>query len=254
LKQIGITAIICMCAVSILSAEPTTNPGPAKTAKSVRLLPTDDHDAGTNLMACWRFDEGIGKTVSDSTGKYTGTLHNASSKPWAASRNGTKFLSFDGKAYLETSGFPFMQTGPGKAMTIAGWIKPIDGFIISKCSNDTGTNFEFAVAVDQGQLAWYGAGAAAGRTFLRLDDGAWHHFAVVLDDDTGTWFVDGAEDGTFRINEPNCEQKVSLLIGACRTTARGRIGLFYKGGIRDLYVYSGALTSTAIERLAEPGK
>ena len=251
-EQIGMTMIVGICAISILCAdEPTTNAVPKKTAKSIRLSPTEDRDLGTNLVAYWRFDEGMGKSVFDSAGNYTGTLHNVSAKLWAIGKTSVNFFSFDGKAYAEIAKFPFMETGPGKAITIAGWIKPTDGFIISKNLNDSGTNFEFGISVDQGQLVWHGAGAVSGHTFLRLDNGAWHNFAVVLDDDTGTWFVDGEEDATFRINEPNHEQKVSLIIGACHTKSRDRIGVFYKGGMRDLCIYNGALTSSSISRLAD---
>jgi hypothetical protein len=247
---IGTAGIVLFCAVSVMSIA-GEGVDQKKTAKPIRIPKATDHDAGTNIVAFWKLDEGSGAVLKDSAGKYNGALCNAGDNSRGTTRSGLPFLLFEGKAYANTPDFPFMETGPGKSMTIAGWIKPTSGFILAK--NMSATNFEFGISADNGQLTWHTAGSAPGQTFRRLDDGAWHHFAVVLDDDVGTWFVDGTEDSTFRVNFQNLEQKVPLLIGACKLDEDNHIGGFYKGGLRDLRIYRGALTTAAITRLARMG-
>jgi hypothetical protein len=248
-EQIGAAGIILLCAASAVAA---ADDGAAqkKTAKPIRIPKTADHAVATNIIAYWKFDEGTGDILKDSTGKYDAALHNADDNSRGRTRSGTAFLLFEGKTYADAPDFPFMETGPGKSMTITGWVKPAGGFILAKNTGNAVTNFEFGISVDTGQLTWHAAGSPAGQTFMRLDDGLWHHFAVVLDDDIGTWFVDGREDSSFRINSSNLDQKVSLLIGACRIEEGNRIGDFYRGGLRDLRIYKGALTTVAIARIA----
>jgi hypothetical protein len=248
--RIGAAGIVLFCAVSMMSAG-DDSATQKKTAKPIRIPKSADHAMGTNIVACWKLDEGSGAVLKDSAAKYDGALHNTGNNSRGTTKSGTAFLAFEGKAYASTPDFPFMETGPGKSMTISGWVKPSSGFILAK--NMGPTNFEFGISVDNGQLTWHAAGSAPGQTFRRLDDGAWHHFAVVLDDDLGTWFVDGTEDSTFRITSPNLELKAPLLIGACKQDEDNHIGGFYKGGLRDLRIYKGALTTAAVTRLAGTG-
>ena len=129
-ELIGTAGIALFCTVSMLAAADDVA-GQKKTAKPIRLPKAADHDISTNIVACWKLDEGSGAVLKDSAGKYDGALHNAANNSRGTTLSGVAFFLFEGKTYANTSDFPFMETGPAKSMTITGWIKPSSGFILA---------------------------------------------------------------------------------------------------------------------------
>src|SRR5581483_3145121 len=102
--------------------------------------PSSTAFAATGLVGYWKFDEGSGSTVRDSSGSgYTGTLQSGAS--WASGQIGSHALSVSGasNSYVEIA-----QTAVNTAasFSVAAWVKV----------NAVGNNYQTFVSLDGSQV------------------------------------------------------------------------------------------------------
>jgi RHS repeat-associated protein len=185
----------------------------------------------------WRLGDASGAAAADSTGNgstgtYNGsyTLGSASALPHDTN---TSTLLFPGYVSVN-SGSLSRNVGDVSA---EAWIKTgAQGYIIG---NDATVGFLFGVGtgVSTGTLGYYnGSWVQGGST--RVDDGNWHHVAVVATASSVKFYVDGQADGTVGVDGRSAITS-SLWIG--------RDGAWYLyGDFQDVAVYDHALSATQI--------
>jgi len=82
-----------------------------------------------------------------------------------------------------------------------------------------------------------------------VNDGDWHHIAVVREGETGTIYIDGEADGTATGDIKDLDNAISAAIGA---DIRDN-GKYFEGEIDDVLIYNRVLTENEIQQLATSG-
>ena len=238
------------------------------------------------MVAYWAFDEADGATVKDSANDHKGTI-----KGNAVFEEGKigNALSFDGvDDYVTFSQSTVDEFGSLEQGTIAFWFKytslldvqtvmPLFYFGINEANNN-----------DNIYLIEIGHSAGDGMTdqpdpndkkiystwiknhrepFLCFDstsnveEGEWHHFAVTVDANGNTGYLDGAEitnrDYNFGSNKATSFLS-AIPVKEMLTLGYGRSSfmispdfVYYKGLMDEVRVYNRALSSSEINELAE---
>jgi hypothetical protein len=217
----------------------------------------------------WRMDEMCGtEALDESMHERTGTFVNMDDSAWVEGKVGGA-LEFDGvDDYVRVYGWKGILGGA--ARTCTAWIK-VDGVTnanraVMSWGNDN-TGGSWLVMLDDGGLGYPGAlrvavagGTVAGKK--NLNDGRWHHIAVVLDSD-GTpdvsevlLYVDGAKE-VLDFSSPAAIDTGSANGGM--TSNDVRIGAWYRAGsemffdglIDEVRIYDRALSAYEIAELAQ---
>jgi hypothetical protein len=207
---------------------------------------------GTLPAVHYKFDESEGLVAYDSSlqGR-DGALVNMEGSEWTGSPRGN-CLEFDGvDDYVEVTGYkgiPF--TNP---RTCAAWIKTeaYRGEIVS-WGNTEGTAKWIVRVDDAGPLrAEIQTGSIIGTTDLA--DNAWHHVAVVLDDDgsinidDAKLYVDGVEEVISSSSPREVETNGGTDVNVGRFYASER---FFDGLIDEVRIYERALIGEEVGALA----
>jgi hypothetical protein len=201
---------------------------------------------GNNLVGYWKFDEGSGSTVSDSSGRNNnGVAINGSA--WVNGKYGSA-LSFDGSNYVE---LPKNLIMDGPAISFSIWFKTnLNGVIMGYQNSDypdAGTNHFPAIYVGtDGKLyaALYVPNRMPIGTKFLVNDNNWHHVVLVANVNTQSLYLDdgyiGKLDGTIE----NLDMAVNY-IGMSRwdgyAGTQGTWG-FFTGSIDEAQIYYEALT------------
>ena len=204
-----------------------------------------------NLEARWMFNETDGVTVNDTMGLHPGTIYNMQDTTRVFGREGNA-INFDGvDDYIQISDYKGI-TGTA-SRTCAAWIKTTKtpGEIISWGEGAIGGKWIVRVNETGSLRVEVQGGYVYGTT--PINDGSWHHVAVVLEDDGSSnisearLYVDGQPE-TFAEVLP-CEVNTSVAQDV-------RIGAFYagpryfRGLIDDVRIYSRALGEDEIAAMA----
>lgn len=217
-----------------------------------RALDAQDiaRQASLTPIAHWRFNEHSGGEVRDAASGHHGILVNMD----AASRvQGTEgyALKFDGiDDYVEIPGFKGI-TGQASRTCVA-WVKTTDVTKDFLSWGEDSTGGRWVVRInDNGELrAQVLGGYIIGTT--KINDGAWHHIAVVLENDgspqisNARLYVDGRRET--RTTSSNCAVNTGSLDDV-------RIGLFsvsqryFRGQIDDVRIYDRALSDDEISAM-----
>ncbi len=209
-----------------------------------------------NLVAHYNFDQSSGTNLPDlAGGDNNGTLTNMTGSEWTASGapvpvtppgNG---LSFDGSNdYVQISGFPYIQVGPGYNATFEVWLKNPGGMIFCKNQDwDSGDSYEFWLKTEtSGTVTFCWKQSGCGTSSDSVTDGQWHHVAVVTAGGSGTFYVDGSPSGTFTVTA-NAQKNFPFLIGARHTDNSSTIGSFFSGEMDELRIWNTACTQAQIQ-------
>ncbi|MHC4741841.1 MAG: LamG-like jellyroll fold domain-containing protein [Planctomycetota bacterium] len=205
-----------------------------------------------SLAAYWKFDEGSGTTVTNSSGNgYDGTL--VGDTAWTTGQVGGA-LVFDGNEdfveITDSNDFNIINQ-----ISVAAWIK-VDAFdnayqvIVSKgdrswrLQRDARKNsLEFGCS----GLIVPGTNWGAVHGSVDVNDGQWHHAVGVYDGEEVSLYIDGKLDvsakaeGKIRVNDK------AVLIGE-NSEKRGR---FWTGAIDDVRIYSYGMTAEEVAILSE---
>jgi parallel beta-helix repeat protein len=198
------------------------------------------------LVAHWKFDEGIGTTASDSSGKgNTGTLKNG--PVWAAGKVG-RALYFDGIDDTVTVA-DSNSLDMSNAFTISAWVNPASTFtdwraIVVKNSK----YFLFASTA-----GWCGNGSPSGAFSAAslymvcqpsaLAANSWSYLTLTYNGATLTLYRNGIAVATSTISTTLSADTATLQIGG------SQYGEYFKGFIDEVRVYNGALSSTEIQTI-----
>jgi len=205
--------------------------------------------------AHWKFDEGSGTSVGDSSGNnHVGTMYGVPS--WIGGKVGSGALQFDGtNDYVEVGTNNVFNA---QIFTVACWlytpdgqtdfayIRRVGGWFMRKWTVDN----EWDVVIEN-LTSRYGVSSTQTQAF---PDSQWHHYAVVVDNTTTsactvTFYIDGVKiimvppDGVSTLNFPSSTG--SLYIGQYDASYR------WNGRIDDMRFYDEALSDSEIQALSD---
>jgi len=213
------------------------------------------------LVGCWRFDEGEGLVVHDSSGNgHDGSiLHEGRNAEWVEGRKGKaiEFTGGDPEKRNEAGCVQVPDMGAydwSKGMTIEMWVKfthlerPRTYELVSNTVSDRGTGWRFMVSWgalrfisgEGGQGRTWGAASRPAQTKIRV--GVWYHLAATYDGSTFRTYLDGQEVGA---SEAGLEMTVGrpvIYIGAYN----GGYAYGLNGMVDEVKIYNRARTPAEI--------
>ena len=207
------------------------------------------------IVGVWLFDEGSGKTASDSSGNgHEGKI--GSGIKWIAGQYNSKALHFPGSAVVIV---PHEASLNLLTWTITAWIKAEfkNGWVefVSKSvpkGNTDFRNYVLQIAGDTGFLRPHFTHGAqqwkltAGTTDLR--DSKWHHVAGTYDQTVIRAYVDGKMEGEAVLKDVPDTNDEPLVIGAITPEVN-----FFTGIIDEVGLFNIALTEDELKMIQEMG-
>lgn len=209
-----------------------------------------------NVAAWWPFDDRSGSVISQGydTTSALDLSANFSIEAQVVDGVRTKALSFDGQSNELSLADPAdgsldMKSGD---WSVSVWLKrqgtPVDAMICCKRGGDNATD-GYSVLVDSlGRVQAYmnksGVGNQGVTGVSSIDDGSWHHVAIVFDRSSLlSVYVDGVLDAT---------QDISTIQGNLDSAHSFQVGNWwdrrFEGAMDDLKVYNKALSLQDIKR------
>ncbi|MBS2019300.1 MAG: LamG domain-containing protein [Deltaproteobacteria bacterium] len=207
---------------------------------------------GAGLVAHYRFDEGLGTTVSDCTGASPGAFGGAA-PAWVKGRVGPFALAFDGGGFVDIERNASLAiTG---ALSVAAWVNVASfsspGRIIAKGGGPTDRGWNLNVENDGLALFQLGlepSGQTQVATARALPTGRWLHLAGTFEPGKALRiYVDGQEAGAVTTGVPTSMRNSPSPANLGRR-GDGCCGLI--GQIDDVRVYTRVLTPAEIADLA----
>jgi hypothetical protein len=222
---------------------------------SVSAVNADD-DQDTGLAAWWQFDEMAGEIARDSAAANDATLTNMDpGTDWVGGEVGGA-VELDGTNDFVTAVGYKGVTGAG-ARTVAAWIKTstsADDPIICWGTNAAGQKYALRVDLSfHAVRVEINGGNLIGSTVV--NDGLWHHVAVVLPDGSTNVthheiYVDGVREtiGASDGQTINTASTTDVRIG------KDHENRFFSGAVDDVRIYGRALSAGEVKILARiPG-
>ena len=196
-----------------------------------------------NCVGHWKFDEGSGNTLHDSSGNGNdGTLQNMGAGSWVDGISG-KALEFDGandRVWVPDSNSLSVERGD---FSVEVWVNTTQVH-----SDDNGM-----VILDkypQGSRPWFIRLRKDGHVQFRCDgsvqsgevvnDGTWHHLLGLRRGQVIELYVDGALSGRAASNTMN-DNPVALTMGATSMNTR-----YFEGKIDEVCIYPRALSAADV--------
>jgi len=193
-------------------------------------------------VAQWKFDEGNGRTVYDSTDNNNdGTLvlaGSATSSAWVSGKHGTA-LQFDGiNDYVNAGNNASLQLSGN--FTISYWFNSPDAASDQRAMIDKGFNQFITLGHLNSKLFFgYPANIATVAGNTTLSSNVWYNYVAVWDGINIKLYLNGLLDKTAAITMPT-DQTVGWLIGG------NSWGGYYTGKIDDVHIYNYARTPEEI--------
>ncbi|MDR4497616.1 MAG: fibronectin type III domain-containing protein [Candidatus Scalindua sp.] len=197
----------------------------------------------SSLIGYWKFNEGSGTTVEDSSGNGNeGTI--IGNATWTTGKNGGG-LDFDGSDdYVDVGDIDLTD-----AFTIAAWIKKSGmgkNMIVGKSYH----TYQFFVS-PAGGLAYQRNSGTPLDFNAKLEIETWYHVAVTFDTTNGmVMYLDGSKVVTDSDTSTTNESDFVTKIGASDGTAQD----FFNGTIDDVLLYKRALSAEEILDLYNQSK
>jgi|GEM_PF-6614926 len=208
--------------------------------------------ADSGPIGYWKFDEGSGSTVADSSGhSISGTIRNFNENQWVDGKYG-KALSFNVANYVDFGDVNSLEGLP--AETITAWIK-INDFsgslsefhtIVSK---GRGEHLDLFVLQNGHVLGFVERGKQSNPMPLNgqtiLEQGKWYFVASVYDGSKISLYVNGNLDGSTQaqLGETINNEK-EFQIGKSNTD-----NSYFNGVIDEVRIYNRALSADEIQKL-----
>lgn len=206
-----------------------------------------------NLVGYWKFDEGVGNTLHDSSSKhYDAAVKNQIS--WAAGAANLPKLKFpDATAVTFGGGYAVATTSDllpslNHTQTVSVWVnlKSVMGSdqVMVAISNGQAMQ-SLALGLHANQISAWASGPRPLVMATPPKIGSWHHVAYTYDGTTHLLYVDGIAAGGPGNMAPDGSPITQVLIGSF-----GAAGSPYQGMLDDLRIYAVALTAAQVARLA----
>ena len=202
-------------------------------------MPTGSHASG--LVSFWRLNGNVLDSVSDNDGTVTDAeTTTAGYKNGAYTFNGTS-------AYIDLDNPTELQFDEGNGQTISAWIKGTgnDEYIYSK-RNDSNGALSFFIASDGKLAAIKGTTVQSTKSTGTVDDGEWHHVALVYNGSEVKYYIDGSPSGGDSSLSGTWNNSVNALIGF---RVSGSAQHYYTGTLDEVGIWNRALTADEISDL-----
>lgn len=235
----------------------------------------------TDLVAYWRFEES-GSPSLDSSGRGNHGIWNSDTDsstdvPDLNFTNDRSIEFFGDDDYVdiidsEVAGRDFKDIGSNNDYTIAAWINTTAGTgnsnnwtpdqviveLGSQGASATRVPFSFGISnnvVALGRTSNYLTTDEVEEGTVTVNDGAWHHVAVVVSGDTVDFYVDGALDvsrtfSTATGDVSTNNRVVNLQVGIGATNFGVKNFNDFDGLIDDVRIYKRAISATEVSLLA----
>jgi hypothetical protein len=209
----------------------------AETSASFNVTPT-------GLVAYWKFDEGSGTTVSDSSGNgNTGTLVNG--PLWAAGKvgNALYFDGIDDNITVADSNSLDLSS----SFTLSAWVNPVSTFTDFRSIFAKNYTYYLYASVagycgNGSPLGGFeGVGAVCQPSPLPIN--TWTHLAVTYSGSTLTFYRNGVAVATSNASGALSPTTGTLQIGA------SQFGEYFQGFIDEVRIYNRALSNTEIQAI-----
>ena len=213
-----------------------------------------------DLLTYWRMEEpswtaGALGTVLDSSGNGrngTAVFDATTTAAGQIGRAGTFDGSGDAVNFGQLTGLPLQPTDE---YTLSAWFRTnSQGAILSKADDDFSQRQLYLFVINGRLWGAVGGNQNFGNT-TNLDDGQWHHAALVNYDDSGVMryrlYVDGVLDGIF--DSGTATNAFAVLVGARRVTGNTGLGFFMEGEIDEVMLISRALEDSEVDGLYNAG-
>ena len=210
------------------------------------------------LIAFWRFEEGSGTTVADSSGNGQTLALSATGAGWTTGHAGGGLQSdgASGLAEMAPEATQQLASYPVKKLTFAAWINPTDAAAARPFATAVARTHEdylfqdFWLGLADGKPAciihepnWQGAVASA----LAVP-GTWTHIACTYaNSGVVTLYINGAFAGTTTSSELIGPIQTRILVGAAETDT---LRAFFPGAIDDVRIYNETLTPSQVSSIA----
>ena len=221
------------------------------------VIAADSQDPEQKLLGYWRFDEGSGSTVSDSSGSgMDGEIMNdMRAVEWVDGRNGKSALKFSGAKEGNQSGcvrIPKFNFDLRKGMTVMVWIKINQNAkaedmytIIGNQKDNMGPGFHFyfncrnfMLMSGDGNEMWRAIAPVSASTSFDK----WLHLAGTYNGSEYVLYINGEEVGKSETNKPFQNHFGELYIGSSyRGASYG-----FQGIIDEIKIYNYALSQKEI--------
>jgi RHS repeat-associated protein len=216
--------------------------------KTIVDTPYASHVTQDQPLGYWRFGELVGATHApdssgnDVAGTYTGSV---------TLEQSSGLLSDTEKSAQFSGGYVNLGTAPsldlaGSTVTWEGWVNTTStstALLFGAYDNSgafTGWGVGYSVAT-AGKYAFWSSGTGSWiQSNSTVNDGNWHHVAVVVNAGAGTFYRDGVADGTFSV----ASWGASLASKRIGSTSTGTLP--FSGKMDDVAAYASALSSTRI--------
>ncbi len=206
--------------------------------------------AGSVLAAHWRFDEGEGETLHDSSGNNNhGTIKGAK---WVKNGDGYA-LELDGEDDCVDCG-----AGPSldirDKLSITTWVYPRereaegDAGIVGKDYRSYVITYPYPYRADNRVRTYLFGGGA--NTYATLAPGQWHHVASTYDGNMLRLYIDGALASVKGVKLAEVKSGGHFWMGRSDGEVIWTKDAHFAGKISEVRVYRGALTSEEIAQLA----
>lgn len=229
--------------------DPTLPDTPSAPTEGGYSTPDVSEDGGKDYLAYWSFDD----TLADAGGIYdisaTATPSYTSGKLGGAvsTSSAIKLTNYDDVFGFGTSDF-----------SVSVWFKTTgNGNIVGR--EETTGNRGWSVRVDGGKLGFNAHDNASYRisSAEAVNDGEWHHAALVLREGTASLYLDGALCGTktgfgsLNYDDYLSAHDIPLSIGHRSQTSSGNLtsGNFLSGAIDEVIIYDKAIDEAKISEL-----
>ena len=270
----------CLDRIFWANVNTNTTVGNANTANENTNISVVD----PNLVAQWQFDEGSGTTISDSVENYQGTIHGATWEPGAAGYG----LKFDGvDDYIELSAESLAAIGNLNEGTVAFWFKfdslldtqsimpifylgmnstskPDNMFIIEIGHSDT-QSYAYKTDPDNKKIyvTWIQNNQEPILCYdstINLLEDTWYHFALVVDENGNTGYLNGVEMTNRYYNFGTASDQIlfsEIPVQDIFTLGYGKTHhqispdfVYFKGSLDDVRIYNRALTGAEMLEFA----
>ena len=214
-------------------------------ANNTWTFTTNSGAAVTGLVAAYAFDEGVGNTANDGSGRgHPGTLLNAT---WAAAGHSGAALSFNGtNSWVTVADQADLRLSTG--MTLEAWVKPAaptTGWRVVVFKERTGGLSYDLTAYNNGGPSAVGINTGGGDIATLgtapLAVNAWSHLAATYDGATLKLYVNGVLASSKAATGALVSSTGPLRIGG-----NSIWGEYFSGLIDDVRVYDRALTVAEI--------
>jgi len=247
---LGLVLTGCSLLSNISQVPTTEQSGITYLTKTVQLP-----DPG--LVGLWHFDEGVGTTASDSSGKGNhGTVYSAS---WVESQSGFgKALSFDGTNSYVRVGHN-TELNPTSAITVECWakldsvapgpvlVRKLDTYSLQVTSLGGESKLEGWVKIGG---VWQGVRGVSGGVTIQTN--MWYHFAFTYDGAELKTYVNGQPDRSASVTGSIDSTTKPLDIGRCGPEDGSGNGWYTNGIIDEVRIWKTDLNQSQLDDMTAP--